>query len=118
MTLPLAKLKELAEKATQGEWKYDDHYPMFIGYRHAVIRPYGEAILLGITGVISYNPETRESKYDEQAANDAAFIAAVNPQTVLALVERIEELEAIIKLRGYSTDDLRTVAFLGEGDDV
>lgn len=104
MTLPLAKLKELAEKATPGPWKAIPTYDENKFLNVSVVSPRGDADL-GTWMVCA----AREA--------NAAFIAAVNPQTVLALVERIEELEAIIKLGGYSTDDLRTVAFLGEGDD-
>lgn len=87
----LPELRAVAEKATPGPWQHDAHYPMFIGERHAVIRPAGDAVILGIAGVLAYTPETKERRYDTRAANDATYIATFDPPTVLSLLAIIEE---------------------------
>ncbi len=79
----LNKLKRLAEEATPGPWALDD---------------------LNTLNVISvhedcYTPEL--GTYLNVSINgfykDSRFIAAANPQTVLALLGRIEELEEALE---------------------
>src|SRR5262245_39757540 len=79
MTTPISELKQLALAATQGEWKVG-------GYVEAM----GQAIYsehAHICYVLTPLPEgnvTREA--------NAAYIAAANPQTILALIEENERL--------------------------
>lgn len=65
----LAELKELAERATQGEWPYNENWLWCTddGFHHWKICQYG----------------------------DCQFMSAANPQTVLALIAEIERLRAI-----------------------
>lgn len=70
----LARLKELAEKATPGEWRAD---------RYVILSPKGHT--LGRTYAISENCIQRMEVVDSY--DNAAFIAAANPQTVLALID-------------------------------
>ena len=69
----LAKLKELAEAATPGMWRqvFDDQCEV-----DTVRSVDGDFVLA-----------------DDLLARDAAFIAAANPATILALISRLEEAE-------------------------
>lgn len=68
----LNELKELAEKATPGPWIYDEE--------DGTIEPLETVGLRSIIAEPTYS-------------NDAAFIAAANPQTVLELIAEIERRE-------------------------
>ena len=70
------RLKELAQKATQGPWDTgaSRHDPSWVVCRE--------------TGFQIADCQIRVNGY-----NNAAFISAANPAVVLALVERIERLE-------------------------
>ena len=81
----IARLRELAEKATPGPWVTDD--------------PNGELVAgLGPDGVYEYVCNCSATfgmkrTWSEQCAN-AAHIAALNPQAVLALLTELETLRA------------------------
>lgn len=80
-------LREAAEKATQGQWvvEFDDE-------------------VYSTNGV---NNEQIAMVFSENEARDAAFIAAANPSTVLAL---LDELEATEKRIGFLKDQLAQLA--------
>ena len=78
------KLRELAEAATPGPWE-----------NRPGIDPPGDIIAPGLG---EYGPKpfiTHVGSWGRSA--DAAFIAAANPQTVLALLDEIERLRARLK---------------------
>jgi hypothetical protein len=64
----LQHLKALCEKATQGEWKLG--------------QPFDNVAYIGIMSEEGYNFSAR--------TNDAEFIAACNPETILKLLSIIE----------------------------
>ncbi|EQA1680038.1 ead/Ea22-like family protein [Enterobacter roggenkampii] len=67
-------LREAAEKATKGQWavEFDDE-------------------IYSTDGV---NNEQIAMVFSENEARDAAFIAAANPATVLALLDELEKMQA------------------------
>lgn len=80
---PLERLKELAKRATQGKWRWENHDgdPVDITEKRPPIRglAYGsQEILIAFDYTIESNP------------NDLAFIAACNPRTIIALLELLE----------------------------
>jgi hypothetical protein len=84
-----AALRARAEKATKGPWfgpRLTDHWPPgWVGIY--ACDKHGEPLLGDIVGVTG--------RYDEeQQAADAAYIALVDPDTVLALLNEIELLKA------------------------
>jgi len=66
----LKELKELCEKATPGPWEKN-----------------------GITITFDEGVTYRYISYEIMGLENAEFIAAANPQTVLSLIERVEGLE-------------------------
>ncbi|MDV1713321.1 ead/Ea22-like family protein, partial [Citrobacter freundii] len=80
-------LREAAEKATKGQWavEFDDE-------------------VYSTDGV---NNEQIAMVFSENEVRDAAFIAAANPATVLAL---LDELEAKDKSIGFLKDQLAQLA--------
>lgn len=86
----MQELKRLAQEATPGPWRVagTDEKPCPVvssmdrmGYQiHSTLH------------VKSSDPDVWEHMH-ETYCRDAAFIAAANPQAVLALIARIEELE-------------------------
>jgi hypothetical protein len=83
MTLDLDELESKAKAATPGPWK-------------CVARP--GALLMGVLSVdrvpISVIAGNRPLTNTRQAIADNAHIAAANPETMLALIAHIRELEA------------------------
>lgn len=72
----LDELERLARAATPGPWEaFDNH----------IVRP-----AVGAVEVDTGNPMIGDS------SNDTAYIAATNPKTVLALIERVRELERLL----------------------
>lgn len=76
----LTRLKELAENATPGEW-VADRYMVLSPKRHNLARTYTHS-----DGNID-----RLEPMDKH--DNAAFIAAANPATILAMIAEIERLE-------------------------
>ncbi|MGR2678679.1 ead/Ea22-like family protein [Chromobacterium haemolyticum] len=78
----LAELASLARAATPGPWK--------TGKRRQVVGPYDVCVDtdIGPKVLLSGN-----SNFIADGERDAAFAAAANPATVLALLDRIAELE-------------------------
>ncbi|MBD5641853.1 MAG: hypothetical protein HDQ91_05495 [Desulfovibrio sp.] len=77
----IARLKELAERATQGSWiaEENDYCYDYVWRKMQMIS--NDSDILAVMEPL------------ENAANDAAYIAAANPTVVLALIEKIERLE-------------------------
>ena len=102
-------LREAAEKATKGRWavEFDDEIYSTDGVNHEQIA----------------------MVFSENEARDAAFIAAANPATVLALLDELETAEkriAELEAKLDSADKLQDSAFrhglqhgfsLGQTDD-
>lgn len=102
MSIDLAKLKALAEAATPGPWRYrPDKYDDW-GY---VRGPSDDEIDIGWTiAVVSAGRHVSVAEKDEHRrtetdpyGDNAQFIAAANPTAVLALIDRVEELERALK---------------------
>ena len=74
----MEELKRLAESATPGPW------------RASMDGTGNDGWLMGPNGVLDFLATGYEG---EMAAKDVRFIAAANPQAVLSLIARIEELE-------------------------
>lgn len=83
MKIDVAELKRLAQKATPGPWAYDADEGVVFGPGDAPIadaRGYG-------TGLPGWKLRARIDA-------NGGLIAAANPQAILALIERLETLEA------------------------
>ena len=98
----LKTLREVAEKATPGPW-----------VAGIVPRPraWDRAFVRSVTdfpdgGRITTYPATCEASTLDNAAN-AAHIAAANPQALLSLLDRIEELEGALTALQGERDRLR-----------
>jgi len=85
MTLDLAKLKEAAEKASRGPWRLC-HEDGTIGSIIVVRDAGGERVCCDEP----YYPTAVSEE-------DAAHIALANPATILALIERLESAEEIVR---------------------
>lgn len=83
------ELRRLAQAATPGPWALD-HLPTVFGQVDPSLRP-GDTVLLG---------------HAEDAA-DARFIAAANPQVILALLDRTADLEARLAEARATIETLR-----------
>lgn len=89
----LNKLKELAGKATPGPWAAATDWE-----RAAVYSTSKDAYPKGKRVVCSGN-QNNKGRYNAESWSgsdwsDAAFIAAANPDTVIALIDRLEAAEA------------------------
>ena len=93
MTINKQALREAAEKATKGRWavEFDDEIYSTDGVNHEQIA----------------------MVFSENEARDAAFIAAANPATVLALLDELEAAEkriAELEARSFNPAILDVVA--------
>lgn len=77
----LLDLQEKARNATQGKWKVQTNAPLVVANNEQNFR---------------VECEHKWGKIN-QAVNDMEYIAAVNPETVLALIQGIYRLEGAIK---------------------
>ncbi|EOJ6115870.1 ead/Ea22-like family protein [Escherichia coli] len=79
-------LREAAEKATKGQWavEFDDEIYSTDGVNHEQIA----------------------MVFSENESRDAAFIAAANPATVLALLDELERNQQYIKRRDQENEDI------------
>jgi hypothetical protein len=106
----LNELVELAKKATPGKWWIDSHGHSMVAFSgeagdveivFATDNDMGPLVRHGDTGNLSH----------WRNDNDATFIAAANPDTILAIAEAFRALEqraeaAEAKLRYMGTDRL------------
>lgn len=85
MSDDLTALRELAEKATPGPWEAESTRFGYDAHETPYVTP-----KTGMYNVAQF--------YNQgQAADDAAYVAAANPATVLALLDRLERAEAKAK---------------------
>ncbi|MEJ3693063.1 ead/Ea22-like family protein [Citrobacter freundii] len=98
-----AELRQLAEKASQGEWwsdvvetdgEYGDGEDRASGYHSYAVYVGSESLLDMTNSTASCIHEEWDHDYhiawDETAKRNAEFIAAANPDTVLALLDELE----------------------------
>ena len=84
-----SKLKELAEKATQGPWtSYRNGYAIVV----ADTEPHAAKTTQNICLVHDHKNN------DPQADKTASFIAAANPTTILSLLSEIESLKEQVRI--------------------
>lgn len=88
MSIDKARLKELAEAATPGQWLTDGEYVNEHGY---VLYAY---VAHENSGRIAEAFANCLVKTDEQCRANAAFIAGANPANVLSLLAEVEQLKA------------------------
>lgn len=91
----LARLKELAEKATPGPWADGQNVEKVLGRRHdknqgTVYMNYKDCGPYPRVEVF-YNPD----EGNMQTEQDAAYIAAANPQAILDLIGQSEYLQVL-----------------------
>ena len=98
-----SELRRLAEAATQGEWRQQQEsgpYPNWhLVYSSNIEPPLLCQVLRGdsFADMCSKTPYYDDkSLRSVMAEANAKFIAAANPQTVLALLDRIQSLEAML----------------------
>ncbi|MDM3097194.1 ead/Ea22-like family protein [Citrobacter sp. Cf140] len=101
-----AELRQLAEKATQGEWwsdvvetdgEYGEGENRASGYHSYAVYVGSESLLDMTNSTVACIHEEWEHDYhmawDETAKRNAEFIAAANPATVLALLDENLQLQ-------------------------
>ncbi|WP_445446589.1 ead/Ea22-like family protein [Citrobacter freundii] len=101
-----AELRQLAEKATQGEWwsdvvetdgEYGEGEDRASGYHSYAVYVGSESLLDMTNSTAACIHEEWDHDYhmawDETAKRNAEFIAAANPATVLALLDELETKE-------------------------
>lgn len=99
-------LRQLAEKATQGEWwsdvvetdgEYGEGEDRVSGYHSYAVYVGSESLLDMTNSTVACIHEEWDHDYhiawDETAKRNAEFIAAANPATVLALLDDLEAAE-------------------------
>lgn len=105
----LKKLREMAEKATPGPWKCAGGIYVYSGDT-MVADNNDETALVRARGV--GGGMSRE----QQEAN-VEFVSAANPETVLALIDRIEKLKYVAEVYGYHLEDCETLYAYDDDDD-
>ena len=83
MSIDTTKLRELAQKATPGPWTYF-HYPKY-KHHHVSVPIDGSSMTL-----LLFQDGCQTTKPKE----DAEYIAAANPATVLELLDEIDRLRS------------------------
>ena len=105
-----SELERLAKAATPGPWRHATYlsgtqnveFPGSIGV--AVVEDIKDGDDDSVAtcpdaahAAVAHRKEDKGGKYDTQRYHNAAFIAAANPQTILALTARVKELEEALK---------------------
>ena len=101
-----AELRQLAEKATQGEWwsdvvetdgEYGEGEDRVSGYHSYAVYVGNESLLDMTNSTAACIHEEWDDEYhmawDETAKRNAEFISVANPATVLALLDELEAAE-------------------------
>jgi Ead/Ea22-like protein len=88
----LAELRALAEKATQGPWSARPDIGGLESATALIIWPQNSIPRSGVSRMLGSCGTDAEGKGEA----NLAFIAAANPQTVLALLDEIERLQHVI----------------------
>ncbi|MGV4013590.1 ead/Ea22-like family protein [Citrobacter portucalensis] len=125
-----AELRQLAEKATQGEWwsdvvetdgEYGEGEDRASGYHSYAVYVGNESLLDMTNSTAACIHEEWDHDYhiawDETAKRNAEFIAAANPSTALALLDELEAAEKRIAeqreyYEGVIADGSRRIAEL------
>ena len=118
-----AELRQLAEKATQGEWwsdvveadgEYGDGEDRASGYHSYAVYVGSESLLDMTNSTAACIHEEWDNDYhmawDDTAKRNAEFIAAANPATVLALLDELEAAEKRIAGHRKVLNSLAAVA--------
>lgn len=113
-------LRQLAEKATQGEWwsdvvetegEYGDGEDRASGYHSYAVYVDSESLLDMTNSTAACIHEEWDHDYhmawDETAKRNAEFIAAANPQAVLALLDENESMARDLISRNGEIEGLR-----------
>lgn len=102
------RLRGLAEEATCGEWRMvlSDNATAHIMHQHGIDR----TDVNDVESIVCVMPSEITTEYN--SINNARFIAAANPQTILTMLDEIEEMADVLELvrgflrnKGYSEDD-------------
>jgi len=93
--LNLQDLKYLAQRATQGEWWIDSHGEAMVAFTDdSILDIFTPEKPKGVKP--TRHPDTGNLSYWRND-NDATYIAAACPETVLKLIAEIERLTAIVE---------------------
>ena len=96
-------LREKAERATQGKWWIDSHGQAMVAFPD-------DGGVLGIFAVASNTPLVRHEDTGNLSRwrndNDATYIAAACPATMLALLDELERNQQYIKRRDQENEDI------------
>jgi hypothetical protein len=106
-TTDLKDLKELAEAATPGPWKH-----------HKEAGPYASRDEVWCDSPCKDEPDWSCPVVDDIIEQDAKFIAAANPKTVLELIARVEAAEGALEHSKSATQHWCEVALEGSADDA
>lgn len=110
----IAEIRSLAEKATPGPWEVEDEQndgnfgggpDCNSGYKSYAVVAGNKTVVDTLNSDLAEIEEDgdcedgswRYSRWDEVGRRNAAYIAALDPQTVLALLSRIEDLEGEVE---------------------
>ena len=108
MTIDREALRRLAEKATPGPWEGTD------GFGGTWVTDSGGGIPGGLSGAV--HPSTAKMPgvvLGNVSDYDAMYIAAINPQVILALLDELEAAEATAERRRALLERSRKVVYLG-----
>lgn len=98
MTTELAaRLRELAEKATRGPWRADTEGKPDDDMNHGIVADVNDLWIAACYRSGTTADCERSSEAESEVAANAAYIAATNPQTILALLDEIDSLRATIQ---------------------
>jgi hypothetical protein len=95
-------LRALAETATPGPWHFDTPSDDYDERIILAAKPHPESVRTNAFGVDLASRYVAQTSYDGLSGTtynseaDGAFIAAANPATVLALLDRLEVAEATV----------------------
>lgn len=99
----LSDLRKLAEAATPGPWRVEPQHGYtedYIVTNHPSWQGPGLLRYVGECG-LAHGQEKRPQKFQD----DAAYIAALSPERVLALLDVIEAAKAMFEAGGVSDED-------------
>lgn len=109
------KLRELALEATPGEWKVASDLPAYAIYTDS-----GRRVVQTPNQNNRKQWGTSDDTHGIDRHSDAAYIAAANPVAVLALLDRIDELEAAAEVESaepVAWTSRNQLNYINEGDD-
>tara|TARA_R110002094_G_scaffold54390_7_gene65610 strand:- start:5024 stop:5620 length:597 start_codon:yes stop_codon:yes gene_type:complete len=110
------KLRELALEATPGEWKVASDLPAYAIYTDS-----GRRVVQTPNQNNRKQWGTSDDTHGIDRHSDAAYIAAANPVAVLALLDRIDELESaaaeVESAEPVAWTSRNQLNYINEGDD-